>query len=195
MATEMSPISRSVDFSPRNAFRMKFPTTEKQAERRSAVYALHRDTHRGNFAPDGKAVLNVEGDWRTPGGSGTAWCHQAEGFALGSMSEPHTAQNHACRVVYRHHEGDEPLGTARAATLTYLVHPPPGFRPQRTRRTYAAESGSKRRKIRPGTGWLSGIGNGDAPPLVFYRPSPDEQGEIGPSLMCSEHLPVDSPIE
>ena len=149
----------------------------------------------GFLRSDGEAVLNVEGDWRTPGGSGTAWCHQEEGFALGSMSETHTAQNHACRVVYRHHEGDESVGTSRAATLTYLVHPPPDFvTSELGERTLPNLVPNDGKFIQEQDGCRV---SGAVTPLhwFFYRPSPDEPGEISLSLMCSEHLPVDSPIE
>lgn len=144
---------------------------------------------------DGKVVLNVEGDYRTPGGQGTARCFQAESFALGSMSETHTAQNHACRVVYRHHDGDERLGTCRAATLTYLAHPPPDFIPgpggERAYPNLVPNDGRFFQSQEKATV------TGRVMPhhWFFYQPSPDDPGELSLSLMCSEHLPVDTPLE
>ena len=144
---------------------------------------------------DGKVVLNVEGDYRTPGGRGTAWCYQEEGFALGSMSETHTAQNHACRVVYRHHEGDEPLGTCRAATLTYLVYPPPDFLTGPTGERAFPNLVPNDGKFLLAQDGRTVTGTVTPHHWFFYQPPPDEPGELSLNLMCSEHLPLDTPLE
>lgn len=76
---------------------------------------------------DGRIILNVEGDYCTPGGKGIAGCYQTKKFSIGSMSESNTTHNHPCQIVYRLGEATGLPGTTRSVTTNMLTNAPSEF--------------------------------------------------------------------
>ena len=150
---------------------------------------------------DGRVILNVEGDFCTPGGKGLAKCYQTENFSIGSMSESYFGHNHACQVVYRLVEDDRPLGSTRSVTVNMFTQAQPEY--------VTNELGDKVPPVLlPNNGRFltkqeKNTVNGTVQLYhwaIHYFKQDLLQKEIGCdeisfNLLVSEHLPPDIPVE
>ncbi|MFA5865521.1 MAG: hypothetical protein WC975_12650 [Phycisphaerae bacterium] len=80
----------------------------------------------GFLRPDGKVIMNVEGNVN-PEGQGMARCYQTERFSIGSMSRTFAFQNHPCQIVYRVKENNNSLGSTRSIAAVMLNSRQPEF--------------------------------------------------------------------
>jgi len=141
---------------------------------------------------NGKVFLNVEGDWRTPGGRGVAQCYQDERFSIGSMTQTYTPQNHACQVIYRLSENENGLGATRTATLAMTVEQPKDGMTDRCGKTHMVSNyGCFQTKQK------YNVVSGSAVPHHWAMQSMQTGGdiEIGFNLLVSEHLPAEALVE
>ena len=152
---------------------------------------------KGYQRQDGTVVINVDGDYLTPGGIGRARCYQDEDFSISSMSETNGAMNHACQVVYRLCDGREPLGITRSITTAMLTarlaggadgtdaadDPVPWTMFPNTGRFRTEQTGPCVRGAVEPHHWAPLYGSGEG------------CDEISFNLFVSEHLPVDTPVE
>jgi len=149
----------------------------------------------GYMRKDGTVVPNVEGEWRAAAGSGVATCHQERNFGIGSMSDSHASKGSVCSITYRHHEGNEPLGTVRTATLNMIVGKPPDFiANEYGEQCFPSHMGNQGffRMSQDGTR-VTGIAH--AHHSGIYGRDKEEVGEISFCLFVAEQLPLNSPVE
>ncbi len=145
----------------------------------------HECSGTGYRRPDGKLILNVEGEDSAPSGQGVARCYQEATFAVGSMAETYTPANHPCHVVYRLQDSPRPpLGGTRSATVLLFTQP-------------VLSDSTPPVHLRNNGHFLTTQENARISGSV--KPHPwaleDTAPQISLNLLISEHLPLDTPVE